>query len=92
MSLYPAADSIRPDLPHRLDIGEAATWAVDMRAVQAFIHATDETFGESQRKPKQAGSLIGKIQAEMNKLPQGRDVAGIAELADGRSKLKIFNW
>jgi hypothetical protein len=87
MSMYPVAESIGPDLPHRLDIGEAATWAVDMRAVQAFINATNETFGESQRGPNQAGSLIGKIHADMNKLPHGRDVAGIVELADGRSKL-----
>ncbi len=87
MSLYPAADSIGPSLPHRLDIGDSATWAVDMRAVEAFIHATNETFGESQGESKQAGSLIGKIQAETKKLPQGKDVAGIVELADGRSKL-----
>jgi hypothetical protein len=87
MSLYPAADSIGPDLPHRLDIGESATWAVDMHAVQAFIDATNETFGESQREPKQAGSPVGKIQTEMNKLPHGKAIAGIVELADGRSKL-----
>jgi hypothetical protein len=85
MSLYPVADSIGPDLPHRLDIGESATWAVDMHAVEAFIYATNETFGESQRE--QAGSLVGKIQADMKKLPQGKDVAGIVELADGRFKL-----
>jgi hypothetical protein len=87
VSLYPVADSIGPDVPHRLNIGEAATWAMDMQAVEAFIHATNETFGESQRESKQARSLIGKVLAEMKKLPQGKDVAGIVELADGRSKL-----
>src|SRR5258708_15844709 len=87
MSLYPAADSIGPSLPHPLDIGDSATRRLDIRAVEAFIHATNETFGGSQGESKQAGSLIGKIQAETKKLPQGKDVAGIVELADGRSKL-----
>jgi hypothetical protein len=35
MSLYPAADSIGPPLQHRLEVGESATWAVDMAAVSA---------------------------------------------------------
>jgi hypothetical protein len=37
MSLYPAADSIGPPLPHRLEVGESETWAVDLAPVHAFF-------------------------------------------------------
>jgi len=47
-SLYPQANGIGPSLPHRLDVGEGETWAVGMDAVQAFIQATNATFGKSQ--------------------------------------------
>jgi hypothetical protein len=87
VALYPTADSIGPTLPHRLDIGDSATWAVDMSAVTAFIHATNETFRKPQSESRQARSLLGRIEANMKKLPHGEDVAGVAELADGRSKL-----
>ena len=45
-SLYPVAAGIGPSLPHRLEVGDAATWAVDMEAVQAFMKATNETLGD----------------------------------------------
>jgi hypothetical protein len=45
------ADSIGPPLPHRLDVGESETWAVDLAAVDAFIGATRKTLGKSQPEP-----------------------------------------
>src|SRR6266487_1555047 len=40
MSLYPPPNEIGPSLPHRLDVGDAATWVVDMHIVQTFTKAT----------------------------------------------------
>jgi hypothetical protein len=84
-SLYPS-NGVGPPLPHRLEVGDAATWAVGMEAVQAFIQTTNETLGKSERSSRHAKSLVGQIEAEMRR-PQGTDVVGIAELADGRLKL-----
>lgn len=39
-SLTPVANSIGPPLPHRLEVGESATWAVDMHSVHTFMEAT----------------------------------------------------
>jgi hypothetical protein len=85
-SLYPLADGIGPSLPHRLEVGDAATWAVDMETVQAFMKATNETLGRSQPGSARRNSLLGQIEAEARR-PQGSDVVGIVELADGRPKL-----
>jgi hypothetical protein len=84
-SMYPIAD-IGPSLPHRLEVGDAATWAVDMETVQAFRKATNEALGGSQLDSGRRKSLIGRIEAEVRR-PQGTDVVGIVELADGRPKL-----
>jgi hypothetical protein len=83
--MYPIAD-IGPSLPHRLEVGDAATWAVDMETVQAFRKATNEALGGSQLDSGRRKSLIGRIEAEVRR-PQGTDVVGIVELADGRPKL-----
>jgi hypothetical protein len=40
MALQPAGASIGPSLPHRLEGGETATWAVDMAPVKALVDAT----------------------------------------------------
>jgi hypothetical protein len=85
-SLYPIADGIGPSLPHRLEVGDAATWAVDMGTVQAFIMATNETLAGSRPGSGRRNSLLGQIQAEVRR-PQGTDVVGIVELAAGRPKL-----
>jgi hypothetical protein len=85
VSLYPT-DMIGPRLPHRLEVGDAETWAMDMATVQAFIQTTNETLGKSQLRSSRPKSLIGKIEAEIRK-PHGTDVVGIVELADGRPKL-----
>jgi hypothetical protein len=39
-SFRPIAESLGPALPHRLDAGEAASWAVDMARVKALVDAT----------------------------------------------------
>jgi hypothetical protein len=84
MSMYPAADSIGPPLPHRLEAGESGTWAVDMGPVDAFIRATREVLGRPQAESGRPRSTIGAIQAEMS--GQKDAVVGVVELADGRSK------
>lgn len=48
VSLSPMADSIGPALPHRLEVGESETWAVDMRSVQAFMQTTTEVLGGTE--------------------------------------------
>ena len=85
-SLYPVADGIGPRLPHRLDVGEAATWAIDMRSAQAFIYATNETFKASEARTGRPKTLFGGIAAEFQR-PHGTDVMGVVELADGRPRL-----
>jgi hypothetical protein len=84
MSLYPAADSIGPRLPHRLEVGESQTWAVDLAPVHAFLQAARETLGSSQAETAPPSSLIGTIQAGMAAQKDG--VVGVVELADGRTK------
>jgi hypothetical protein len=83
MSLYPAADSIGPRLPHRLEVGESETWAVDLAHVHAFIQAARETMGNSQVGSGPSGSLLGRIEAQR---AAQEDVVGVVELADGRTK------
>jgi hypothetical protein len=83
-SLYPLADSIGPGLPHRLDVGEAETWAVDFAAVDAFITATRETLGPPKPASQRSESLVDTINAQVRTEPG--DVVAIAELADGRTK------
>jgi len=41
MSLYPAAGSIGPRLPHRLEVGESETWAVDLVGFQKSAYCCD---------------------------------------------------
>jgi hypothetical protein len=82
-SLYPMADSIGPPLPHRLDVGESETWAVDLAAVDAFIGATRETLGKSQPEPGPPTTLF-RIQAQM--ASQKEAIVGVVELAAGRPK------
>ena len=84
MSMYPAADSIGLPLPHRLEVGESQTWAVDMRAVEAFISATREVLGRSQAETGRPRTMIGAVQAEM--AGQREAAMGVVELADGRTK------
>jgi hypothetical protein len=85
MSLYPAADSIGPRLPHRLEVGESETWAVDLAPVHAFIQAARETLGSSQAESaRRKRTLLGRIEAEMAGQREG--VVGVVELADGRIK------
>ena len=86
MSLWPPANGIGPSLPHRLEAGDAATWAVDTMTVQAFFQAANQVWGKSQPGSSRGKSLIGKVAAEV-KRPQGTDIVGIVELADGRPKL-----
>lgn len=83
-SLYPATDSIGPPFPHRLEVGESATWAVDMHTVNDFIQATKATLAEQQVAPARPNTLLGRIETE--RALQPGEIAGIAELADGRSK------
>ncbi len=83
MSLYPMADSIGQPLPHRLEVGESETWAVDMAHVDAFIQAVREVVREPQ--PELApGSLLDRINSQVSIPKQG--IAGVVELADGRAK------
>jgi hypothetical protein len=84
MSLYPAADSIGPHLPHRLEVGESETWAVDLGPADAFIRTTREALGRPQAESGRPRSTIGAIQAEV--AGQRNAVVGVVELADGRSK------
>jgi hypothetical protein len=60
-SLYPAADSIGLPFPHRLEVGESATWAVDMRAVNAFIQATQATLTKQQVATARPNTLLGRV-------------------------------
>jgi hypothetical protein len=85
-SMHPMADSIGPSLPHRLDVGEAATWAVDMRAVQAFTQTTNETLGSSRPTPRRPPTPLERVEAQAGR-PRGTDVVGIVELAAGRAKV-----
>lgn len=39
-SLTPVGSSIGPPLPHRLEVGESSTWAVDMHDVRTLMEAT----------------------------------------------------
>jgi hypothetical protein len=85
MSMYPAADSIGRRLPHRLEVGESETWAVDAAPVRAFIRATRETLGRRQPESGAPKSLLfGGIQARM--AAREENVVGVVELADGRTK------
>jgi hypothetical protein len=84
VSLYPAADSIGPRLPHRLEVGESETWAADLAHVHAFIQASRETMGNSQVGSGPSGSLLGRIEAQ--RAARKEDVVGVVELADGRTK------
>jgi hypothetical protein len=79
MSLYPAADSIGPRLPHRLEVGESETWAVDLAPVHAFIQATRETLEKPQPESGSPKSMFGGIEARM--AAQKDDIVGVAELA-----------
>lgn len=77
VSLYPAADSIGPALPHRLEAGESETWAVDMGPVDAFIRTTREVLGEPQADRRRS-LFWPEVDREA--------VVGVVELADGRTK------
>jgi hypothetical protein len=57
-----------------------------METVQAFMMATNETLAGSRPGSGRRNSLLGQIDAEVRR-PQGTDVVGIVELADGRPKL-----
>lgn len=83
-SFYPVGESIGPKLPHRLEVGDAGTWAVDLITLQAFIQATNEVAIKSQSS--RGKSLIGLI-IEETKRPKGPAVAGLVQLADGRTRL-----
>lgn len=83
-SLYPMADSIGPPLPHRLDVGESETWAVDLAAVDAFIRATRETLGKAAPEPGSPKSLPDRVGAQMAAREEG--IVGVVELAAGRPK------
>jgi hypothetical protein len=86
VSLYLPPDGIGPSLPHRLDVGDAETWTINMDTVRTFIQTGKETLGKSQGARSSGGkSLIGKIAAEMGR-PEGADMVGVVELADGRKK------
>ncbi len=85
MSMQPARDSIGPPLPHRLEVGESETWAVDMAPVDAFIRATREVFGRPQlEQARSAGPLFTGIQTMIANRKQA--FVGEVELADGRTK------
>jgi hypothetical protein len=85
MSMQPARDSIGPPLPHRLEVGESETWAVDMAPVDAFIRATREVFGRPQlERARSAGPLFTGIQTMIANRKQA--FVGEVELADGRTK------
>jgi hypothetical protein len=79
MSLYPAADSIGPSLHHRLEVGESATWAVDLASVLDFIQATRDLL-KVQPESVRPARLIDQIQVRVQK----EGIVGVAELADGR--------
>ena len=66
-------------LHHRLEVGESATWAVDLAPVLAFIQAMSD-LRKARAKSARRNSLIGQIQAGMQK----EGIVGVAELADGR--------
>lgn len=86
LSLFPSANGIGPSLPHRLGVGDAATWAIDMDTVRDFIQTANETIGKSQLDSRRRRSLLEQIESAIRR-PQGTDVVGIVELADGRPKL-----
>lgn len=48
-SVTPVGNSIGPALPHRLEVGESATWAVDMHNVHTFMEATRKVLAEGRR-------------------------------------------
>jgi hypothetical protein len=86
-TLYPAADSIGPPLPHRLEAGESETWAVDMGPVDAFIRASREVHKKSKAAPGRPTSMIEAAMAGWRAAAgQQEDVVGVVELADGRTK------
>ncbi|HEX3961163.1 MAG TPA: hypothetical protein VHZ03_31850 [Trebonia sp.] len=86
MSLYPTSEEFGPRLPHRLDVGDAETWAIDLDVVRSFMQTGKETLENSQSfKPNGNSSLVGKIAAEMGR-PEGADIVGVVELVDGRKK------
>jgi hypothetical protein len=85
-SLYPVGDSIGPDLPHCLEIGDSATWTIDLQTAQTFIQTTNAAFGKSLAKSDRNLTLVGRIGAEVNRLSR-TNVVAIVELGDGRTKL-----
>ncbi|GAA3531342.1 hypothetical protein GCM10022419_008070 [Nonomuraea rosea] len=44
MSLSVPGGMVGPDLPHRLEVGDTETWAIDLEQVMHFLKAGRETF------------------------------------------------
>lgn len=84
MSLHPSANGIGPSLPHRLDVGDAATWAVEMATVRVFFEIANEVSVKSpgdavnRRTLFNLGTLINR--------PRRTEVVATVDLADGRPK------
>lgn len=74
VSVSPIGDSIGPTLPHRLDAGESATWAVDAREVQALAQAA-KVLPDARR---------GRGLFAAGQVDDG--LRGVVELGDGRSR------
>ena len=49
ISFVPMADSIGPALEHRLDIGESATWAVDLMNAFTLAESSLEVLGKGEK-------------------------------------------
>jgi hypothetical protein len=80
VSLSPIGDSIGPALPHRLDVGEAVTFAVDMEHVRRFIEAC-------KTLPKPSTLPSSPSEAFRKGWRGDRDgLSAVVDLADGRSR------
>ena len=55
LSAVPLADSIGPDLKHRLEIGESETWSTDLMNAFTLADSTLKVFGEGQTSVRITG-------------------------------------
>jgi hypothetical protein len=80
IGLSPIGASVGPPLPHRLEVGQSETWALDLSEAMRFVAACNETVGEDAKKRR------GIVLLAIHDVFRPFGVFARVELAAGKSK------
>lgn len=58
VTLMPIADSIGPDLPHQINVGQSATWAVGLQEVKGVADTAGEVLGDGETTAAVFGRIV----------------------------------